>query len=282
MDDHWQLGEEERRRTIKSGFTLPTGTLFSDRSDFVKQMQAAGCTIAKEVTPSAPGEKYTALLVCLAQPKDPWRVLIEAQDDILLKSGHFMGRAGHGSCVVWKNTEALPDGMSNAWVYNRCSEYKKDIAVRANGMWVLASGKPASGGTEPPSMRSLEDIQKELGNSFQTLWAHTITRGARGVRVAPAHSSAHVMWIPKLVKLEDGPDEFTMDCLNRFAPSWEVRDGEAGLECSGFLRPAFEVSLDGNQLAPGKQVGEAETSANPACLFLRKAIKLKKSQMIVL
>ena len=64
-------------------------------------MQAAGCTIAKEVTPSAPGEKYTALLVCLAQPEDPWRVLIEAKDDILLKSGHFMGRAGHGSFVVW-------------------------------------------------------------------------------------------------------------------------------------------------------------------------------------
>ena len=113
----------------------------------MKQMQAAGCTIAKEVTPSAPGEKYTALLVCLAQPEDPWRVLIEAKDDILLKSGHFMGRAGHGSFVVWKNTEALLDGMSNAWVYNRCSEYKKDIAVRANGMWVLASGEPASGGT---------------------------------------------------------------------------------------------------------------------------------------
>ena len=103
-------------------------------------MQAAGCTIAKEATPSAPGKKYTALLVCLAQPEDPWRVLIEAKDDILLKSGHFMGRAGHGSFVVWKNIEALLDGMSNAWVYNRCSEYKKDIAVRANGMWVLASG----------------------------------------------------------------------------------------------------------------------------------------------
>ena len=244
-------------------------------------MQATGCTIAKEVTPSAPGESYTVLLVCLAQPEDPWRVLIEAKDDILLKPGHFMGRAGHGSFVVWKNTEALPDGMSNSWVFNRCSEYKKDIAVRANGMWVLAPGEPASGGKEP-SMRNLEDIQKELGNDFQTLWAHTITRGSRGVRVAPAHSSAHVMWIPKLVKLEDGPGEFTMDCLNRFAPSWEVRDGEAGLECSGFLRPAFEVSLDGNQLTPTKQVGEADKSANPACLFLRKAIKLKKGQMMVL
>ena len=83
------------------------------------------------------------------------------------------------------------------------------------------------------------------------------------------------MWIPTLVKLEDGPGEFTMDCLNRFAPSWEVRDGEAGLECSGLLRPAFEVSLAGNQLGP-------EKSANPACLFLRKAIKLKKKAMIVL
>ena len=33
------------------GPKLPTGTLFSDRSDFVKQMQAAGCTIVKEVAP---------------------------------------------------------------------------------------------------------------------------------------------------------------------------------------------------------------------------------------
>ena len=115
-------------------------------------------------------------MVRLAQPEDPWRVLIEAKDDILLKSGHFMGRAGHGSFVVWKNTEALPDGMSNAWVYNRCSEYKKDIAVRANDMWVLASREPASGGTERPKMRSLEDIQKEPGNSFQTPW-HRELRG---------------------------------------------------------------------------------------------------------
>ena len=81
-------------------------------------------------------------------------------------------------------------------------------------------------------------------------------------------------------RIHDGLPE--LQGLNRFTPSWEVRDGEAGLECSGFLRPAFEVSLDGNQLAPGKQVGEADRSKNPACLFLRKTIKLKKSQMIVL
>ena len=39
----------------------------------------------------------------------------------------------------WSNTMVQCD-WHDEWVYNRCSEYKKDIAVRANGMWVLASG----------------------------------------------------------------------------------------------------------------------------------------------
>ena len=82
-----------------------------------------------------------------------------------------------------------------------------------------------------------------------------------------------------LVKLEDGGADFTMDCLNSFAPSWEIRGGEAGLECSGFLRPAFEVSLDGNQLGPGKNLGLATI---PACLFVRKPIKLKRHQLMSL
>ena len=72
---------------------LPSGTLFTNRSEFVSKMQAAGCTIAKEADPSAPGEKYTPLLARLPQPEDPWRVLIEAKEDICLKPGHFMGRA---------------------------------------------------------------------------------------------------------------------------------------------------------------------------------------------
>ena len=76
--------------------TLPSGAVFTDRGDFVLKMQAAGCTIAKEATPSAPGEKYTPLLVSLARPQDPWRALIEAKEDMCLKFGQFMGRAGHG------------------------------------------------------------------------------------------------------------------------------------------------------------------------------------------
>ena len=44
-----QGGNEDFHPTMVP--TLPAGTFFSDRSDFVKQMQAAGCTIAKEVTP---------------------------------------------------------------------------------------------------------------------------------------------------------------------------------------------------------------------------------------
>ena len=145
-------------------------------------MKANGCTIAKIGTPSAPGDKYTPLLVSMANPQDPWRVLIEAQEDILLKPGHFMGRAGHGSFAVLNKDDALPDGMSNGWVFNRCTEYKKDTALRANGHWVLASGSEAS--TEPPVMRNLEIFNRNLV---------TVSRrsGRTPLREVPAASAWH-------------------------------------------------------------------------------------------
>ena len=119
----------------------------------------------------------------------------------------------------------------------------------------------------------------ELGDNFQTLWAHTITRGNRGVRVAPATGSS-VLWVPHLAETETADVEaFSMLCLGAFLPSWEVK-GETGLECQGLLRPAFELALRGNQLEPAGNANPQ--SANPVCLFLKKALRLQKSQMITL
>ena len=64
-----------------------------------------------------------------------------------------------------------------------------------------------------------------------------------------------------------------------FLPSWEVT-GEAGIECKGVLRPAFELALEGNQLEPqGRAIPQ---TANPLCLFLKKTLKLKRGAIIAL
>ena len=54
---HWQ--QNDRR--------VPSGTVFTDRGDFVSKMQAAGFTIAKEAAPADPGEKYTPVALKAAR-----------------------------------------------------------------------------------------------------------------------------------------------------------------------------------------------------------------------
>ena len=70
--------------------------------------------------------------------------------------------------------------------------------------------------------------------------------------------------------VEADVNTFDMSSLGKFLPSWEVI-GEAGIECKGVLRPAFALALAGNQLEP-----------SPLCLFLKKNMKLKKGNIIVL
>ena len=55
-----------------------------------------------------------------------------------------------------------------------------------------------------------------------------------------------------------------------------------GLECSGLLRPAFEVHLDGpnkNTLTPA---ANPATGGHPLCLSLKKNLILKPGQLVVL
>ena len=97
--------------------------------------------------------------------------------DISLQAGHFIDRGGKGSFFVSQGAIKMPTGrhLLKAWAFNRGFEYKKDVAIRATGMWVLntaASGAgaiTAASGAGSAAMRTLEEIQTQVGYQFQTL-----------------------------------------------------------------------------------------------------------------
>ena len=272
---------------------MATGSQFTSRAEL---LQTSGCKILKEVCVSGESFKLILVKVTVADSGvDHFRVLLEAAaQDISLEAGHFVGRCGPGLFIVVNEGEAasgaeFPEGRRgiNAWTFNRGTQYKSDIAYRANGMWVLenAVGAPAASGASAnvPKMMTLEGIAAELGGQspFKTLWAHTVTFGKRGVKVVPTNPSTRVLWTPKLAASGADADveAFDANCMGAFLPSWEVK-GETGLECQGVLRPAFALALDGTCLEPaGKATPQ---TANAVCLFLKRALKLSRDHLITL
>ena len=77
---------------------------------------------------------------------------------------------------------------------------------------------------------------------FDGVWAHSLTHGARGVRISSVE--IHVWWVPKGVVPDVVVEEFDTSRLGAWVPSYEQQTA-TGLECAGLLRPAFEVQLDG-------------------------------------
>ena len=169
---------------------------------------------------------------------------------------------------------------ANTWIFSRGTEWKKDVAYRANGMWVFqrAASGAQSAASGAPVMKTLEAIRAEAGDAFVTLYAHTIFHNIQSIRVSP--DDRRVVWSPTILEtVEADVNTFDMNSLGKFLPSWEVI-GEAGIECKGVLRPVFALALAGNQLEP---VGRASPQlANPLCLFLKKSMKLKKGNIIAL
>ena len=185
-----------------------------------------------------------------------------------LEAGQFIGRGGPGNLVSSESGESISGRrLEHAWTYTRVHEYKRDIAMRANGMWVLAAP-----GAEP-KMQTLDMIERQLGDNCETVWAHSLTRGARAVRIAPVNMQ--VIWHPMLEEPADG-SSFDVNNLGQWVPSREERTG-TGLECKGVLRCALEVALEGKQLTPDNR-----PTGNPLCLFMKKILTLKPSQLFVL
>lgn len=221
------------------------------------------------------------LLVEVEDKEAPYRVLMQnrSSTQIKLPAGTFVGRGGPGSLV-----SVPPEGsqLLHAWMYTRCHEWKRDVATRGNGFWVMKKA-PASGGgaasgaeTVTPRLQTLEELQSELGAAaFDDVWAHSLTRGARAVRVSPVDTP--VWWVPKVVMPEDDVEAFDASQLGAWVPSREQQT-PTGLECTGLLRPAFEVHLDG----ANKTTLTPDANGNPLCLFLKKNLILKPGQLVVL
>jgi len=186
-----------------------------------------------------------------------------------------VGRGGPGSLV----SSSPPEGrqLLHAWLYTRCSEWKRDVATRGNGFWVFKKEPAAGGEAENPCLQTLEQIQTELGAArFDDVWAHSLTHGARAVRISPVDT--HVWWVPKG---DAAVENFDSSCLGAWVPSREQQTA-TGLECIGLLRPAFEMVLDG----PNKKTliphANPAVGGNPLCLFLKKNLFLKPGQLVVL
>ena len=250
---------------------LPPGSVLNSRGDLLALLQAPQGALLKE---HRRADSTNLLLVRTSDREEPYRVLMENVTGRMCKreAGTFMGRGGRGTLYSSTSENAPPQGRQerHCWTFNRGTEWKRDIAIRANGNWVL---KSASGDT--PKMQTLEDIGKQLGTvKFTQLWAHTLTKGSRTTRVTPVSDT--VLWVPAMKEPENGCT-FSDEHLSQWIPAREENTA-TGLECKGTLRPAFEVQLENEQLTPDNN----PATSNCCCLFLKKAIQLKDKQLLVL
>ena len=222
---------------------LSVGETVGNRTDLPGMLRTSGPTskIHKEVQQNG---EWVFLLVEVEDEEAPYRVLLENRSNTPLKlaAGTFVGRGGPGSLV----SSSPPEGRQwlHAWLYTRCSEWKRDVATRGNGFWVFK--KPASGGgqgaaagAEKPCLQTLERVMPDVALEELTFcgWGHGCHR---------------------------------------------EQQTATGLECVGLLRPAFEVQLDGPNKETLTPNANPATGGNPLCLFLKKNLVLKPGQLAVL
>ena len=155
---------------------------------------------------------------------------------------------------------------ANAWIFSRGTEWKRDTAHRANGMWVFqgaASGaQPAASGA--PVMKTLEAIRAEVGDVFATVYAHTVSNGSRSVRISPGHK--RVVWHPTFLQtVEADISAFDMSSLGKFLPAWEVM-GEVGIELAFGSNQGSQLASGGERLFH-PQRGERVRRLQTRCVF---------------
>ena len=234
---------------------LPSGTILNGRAELLALLGAENGSLLKE---ERQGNGSNDLLAKAADQQEPYRFITEniSGKASKLEAGAFMGRGGSGKLT----------NVQHSWVFNRITDSKRDVAIRANGY--LAS-KSASGDT--PKMKSMEELLKEHPH-VKDLWAHSMAVGSRGVRITPVRDT--VYWVAALQEPENGTT-FSAANFLQWRPSRE-ENTSTGLECKGTLRVAFEVSPEANELRP-----DNSPNANGCCLFMRKSLTLKDKQLLV-
>ena len=176
------------------------------------------------------------------------------------------------------NDGAAGDRAHFAWQYTRISDYKKDVAKYANGAIVLE-------GTDAiPKLRTLSQCEEVLGEAafganmkVLRLYGHNSTAGARSSRIVP--STPGVVWIPAKSEPSDGSTFLALN-MGQWVRSHEVKvEGKSMYECTGALRPGFEVALDAalKQLKPSNRA-----DGNPLAFFTNKVLHLKAKGMVAL
>ena len=170
---------------------VPPGTILSSRAELMALLGAENGRLLKE---ERQGNGSNYLLANVADQQEPYRFITEnlSGNRLKLEAGAFMGRGGNG-----KLTNVQPTGRhaKHSWVFNRITEFRRVVAIRANGYLV---SKPASGDT--PKMKSVEEVLKGYTHITE-LWAHSMTTGSRGVRITPVRYI--VYWVAALQEPEN-------------------------------------------------------------------------------
>ena len=141
----------------------------------------------------------------------------------------------------------------------------------ANGGMVFEGG----GGSLLPTIQMFTQIEQAVGGASDLkIYGHAVTRGHKHVRIQPGEPT--VSWVPKRQEPEDG-SSFSSQCVGQWQLSHEVA-GDKHMECTGLLRPAFELSLaEARTLAPSPL-----PQANAMCLFAVKKFGVKAGALVAL
>jgi hypothetical protein len=128
-------------------------------------------------------------------------------------------------------------------------------------------------------MKTISEIQQDLGTDSVTLYGHKITTSEKRVLVQPA--TTPVVWVPTRGEAAE-VQNFSSDSLGQWLPSQEQEENGKNV-LAGFVRPCFEVkSLPGQAGGSCQLNPDNQSSANPLYLFTAKKIEIGAGEVMAL
>ena len=142
---------------------------------------------------------------------------------------------------------------------------------------MLGPVPPGAGDDQWQQMKisTLRQVEEAVGGEPNlTIYGHSITWRSKKTTVMPGEP--HVSWAPKMQENSDG-SSFSALCIGQWQLSHEVQGLKRQIECSGLLRPAFELFLNPSDrmLSPF-----ASADANAVILFTVKKISSKAKGLV--